>query len=104
MAQQPLYDGDLDARLHQMSGKAVPQAVDAAFVGQPGPLLGGVENLLAGGQRQRLVLVAPEEEPLFGAEHTVVVAQRFQKSGGKEGVAGFLSFSLLAPGLAARER
>ena len=63
------------------------QTVDAPLVGQLGPLPGEIENLLAGGRGQGLILVAPEEDPLFGMEHAVVVAQLFQQPRREQGVA-----------------
>jgi hypothetical protein len=83
------FNGSADLARHFPALGILPQAVDAAFVRQPGPLLGDVENLLARRRRHRLVLVAPKEEPLFGTEHTVVVAQLGQEPWRKQRVAVF---------------
>src|SRR5512135_372564 len=101
VAQQPLHDGDLHARLQQVRGEAVAQAMNAALIRQLGSVLRMVKDPLARRVGQRLVWVASEEEPLFGTEHAVVVTQLLQQPRREQRVTILTPLALLNPDLQA---
>src|SRR5258708_33610151 len=87
VTQERVHDGDLDAVLQAVGGKAVTQAMDAAAVGQFGFSDGAIEDALASALVEGLERFDAREEIGFGLDLAVVVAQHAQEVFAEQGVA-----------------